>query len=279
MSKDELITLAKGHIKGARAMKKDVLLKALKAFIASNPGKILVGTEEALRDGINSDEEDGTSKEVGQDAEGNVDMEFDNDASKSCSVSQSVDNANASKSCSIMECDGTDIEELTWCGECDLWFCKYLHGPHSNHSAQTHLKEGRIRKNAAAVVEEAIENISPSADASIDPVAVDSACQTAEVVRETKKRQRSQYEGAVAHEPVTSCDMVRVAAATRKLREILERPSKTRNEQLRSALNFSSYDITFLTMVAQEFGIDITSVANKSRASRIHVLDYLLSML
>ena len=73
--------------------------------------------------------------------------------------------------------------------------------------------------------------------------------------------------------------MSKVEVAVRKLKDILAKPSKIQKDQLRSTLNFTSYDIPFLTMVANEFGISISDVVNKSRVSRVEVLDYLLSLL
>jgi hypothetical protein len=265
MTKDELITLAKGYIKNVRAMKKPELLKQLKAFIVNNPGKILLGTEAVLREEDNAGVENNTGVEgeppaedmgegevVGleggevEEGDRNVDadMEFESDSTQ--------------KSCSIMECDGTSVEDLIWCDECKLWFCKDLHGPHKSHSAQTHYKEGRCPELGGDI-----------------PVAIVEQPQDANVTG--KKRKNIELDVAMQSEQ--TIDLSRVSVATRKLREILSKPSKNHKEQLRSALNFTSYDIAFLIMVANEFGIDISCVTNKSRASRAQVLDYLLAVL
>ena len=45
--------------------------------------------------------------------------------------------------CSVNEC--SDVA-LTWCEQCQLSFCDYLHGPHSSHSAQT-MKVGCTSKS------------------------------------------------------------------------------------------------------------------------------------
>jgi hypothetical protein len=171
------------------------------------------------------------------------------------------DGHEASKTCSIVECDGTNIEELVWCDECELWCCKDLHGPHNSHSAQTYYKEGRFPKKSEHVP--------------LDVVAQPPASQDSHGAGQKRKRD----ELALSIQTERSSDMSKLGVATRKIREILANPSKHQKDQLRSTLNFSSYDITFLTMVAVEFGIDISIVANKSRATRIQVLDYLLSML
>ena len=266
MTKDELVTLAKGHIKNVRAMKKPELLKALKEFMVKNPGKILLGTERALMD--HGDDEV-------------IDNEEDGD-----------ENIDASMSCSIKECDGTPLADMVHCDTCDLWFCKDLHGPHSSHSAQTHFKEGRAPKKVDDVIlEEPIERIlSDSIDANNESqltemileepserilsnsIDVNNGSQSTEMITGTKRR-RSQIETGA------SCDMVKVDAAVNKLRGILECPSKTQKDQLRSALNFTSYDIEFLSMLAKALDIDISSVASKHRASRVEVMDYLLSKL
>ena len=67
--------------------------------------------------------------------------------------------------------------------------------------------------------------------------------------------------------------------AVKKLRDILKKPSKNKIEDLRSALDYSSYDENFLTMIANEFSIDVSAVANRSRTSRIQVLEYLIGLL
>ena len=73
--------------------------------------------------------------------------------------------------------------------------------------------------------------------------------------------------------------MVLIVGGVSILREILAKPSKTQKGQLRSALIVTSYDIIFLNLVAKEFGIDISIVATKSRASRVEVLEHLVSVL
>jgi hypothetical protein len=278
MSKDELITISKGHIKKARSMKKPELLKALKAFIASNPGKILMGTEEALREGNNSDEGERVLAEVEENDEGGVDMDLDNqqvvgfegfaateknkDLAVDNAASSSVDDANVANSCSIIECDDTHVNDLVWCGECELWFCKYLHGPHNNHSAQTHYKEGRIRKTAIAVVDEIIENAS-----------------TADVCQIAGSKRKISDSNTSVQPSVRNYGDVKLQKAIKAVQDILAVPSKNQIEKLRSALDYTSYNITFLTLLAQEFGIDVSSVASQSRTSRVQFLEYLLSML
>jgi hypothetical protein len=273
MTKDELITLAKGHIKNVRAMKKTELLKALKEFMVKNPGKILLGTERALVEHVDD--------EV-------IDNEDDGDEGLNDAITPVLhEDVDAFMSCSIIECNGTPSADLVHCDACDLWFCKDLHGPHGSHSAQTHFKEGRVPKKVDdGILEEPIQDM--SVDMSVDQEAR-SASENIENIVEQQlpfeedaqvtghKRKSSELEVALQREQ--RIDLSRVDVATRKLREILAKPSKTQKDQLRSVLNFSSYDITFLTMVAQEFGIDVTSATKKSRATRIDVLDYLLSML
>jgi hypothetical protein len=67
--------------------------------------------------------------------------------------------------------------------------------------------------------------------------------------------------------------------AVKKLRDILNKPSKNKIEDLRLALDYSSYDVKFLAMVANEFSIDISAVANRSRIARIQVLEHLIGLL
>jgi hypothetical protein len=257
MSKEELITISKGHIKKARSMKKDELLKALKSFIAANPGKILLGTEGILRDGLEQGEQ---SMEVEDRCDDNS-PEVNEDIDQGACIDEERDTpiVDSLKSCSIMECDTTSVENLVWCSRCELWFCNDLHGPHKSHSAQTHLKEGRVRQQ---------KNEEKST--------ADDEQQSLPTTNLTGKKRGS---SALSDQPQENHDAVKVAAAVSKLKKILLHPSKTQQDELRSALNFTSYDISFLTMVAKDFNVDVSSLANKSRPSRLEVLEYLLSML
>ena len=307
MTKDELITIAKGHIKNARSLKKPELLKQIRQFMELNPGKILFGTEVALVQENNAgeevplgeleegeemglmeeseglaekggggsleialaqedkaEEEEGPSAELGVGArmglmrESAVHPYLAEEGGRGSDVYKNI---NIEKTCSILECDGTNIEELVWCDECELWFCEDLHGPHSSHSAQTHFKEGRFPKKSEYV--------------SVDVVAEPPASQDA--YGTSKKRKNGGLDMSI--QTTQKNEMSRLGVVTRKLRDILAKPSKHQKDQLRSTLNFSSYDNEFLTMVAIEFGIDISIIAKKNRISRIEVLDYLLSML
>ena len=267
MTKDELITLAKGHIKGIRNLKKAELLKQIKQFMVANPGKILLGTEAALG---------GNGDDAGAEEETPMGEEEDKEASVEPSTLGTdfvSDNSDASKTCSILECDGSNIEGLVWCDACELWFCRDLHGPHLSHSAQTHFKAGRVPKS---VEDMSVDNEDHSIRDNIENIVEQRPpSEDAQVTRHKRKCS----ELVLTLQPEEAIDLSRVGVATRKLREILTKPSKNQKVQLRSALNFTSYDIIFLTWVAKDFGIDISIVANKSRASRLEVLDYLLSML
>ena len=296
MTKDELITLAKGHIKNTRSMKKDELLKQLKAFIAKNPGRIMLGTETSLRnEDINDDGVEGEQLIEDEEQIGEMGVDTGGQTEEDpIDLGHADGNSDVSKSCSILECDGgTQTDNLIWCGECDLWFCIDLHGPHRSHSAQTHFKSGRIPKTKAedatattsfeemysaedAIIKTPIEKIPIASDDSLAKPFPGVANNKSQSITQTvagSKRSRGQIETA------GSCDMDRVYVAINKVRGILEHPSKNKKDQLRSALNFTSYDIIFLTMVAKEFGIDVSNLASKHRASRTEVLDSILSKL
>jgi hypothetical protein len=280
MTKEELITLSKRHIKGCRNMKKGELLTALKAFMVANPGKILLGTESAL---VEEDNEDNANAADADADFGEKDNE-DNDDVQSPPVMNSFEHAcpeiPTTKSCSVQECEGASIEDLVMCDLCELWFCKDLHGPHSSHSAQTHYKVGRIRKKAEDMLVDD-STVSAGGDVSssnMPPLIIEQPSQQLADVTGVKRRISELDE---LQQPAASSyhDMVKVRVALAKVRDILSKPSKNQNELLRSTLNFTSYDVTFLTMLAKELGLDISSVANKSRVSRLQVLDYLLSIL
>ena len=143
MKKDELIIVAKGHIK------KDGLLKAVKDFIQKNP--ILLGTEPILRmEDCEDGEIDNRTPVLAQreivtaEAVLREQDEMENEVGTGGPGSAEANVAN--KSCSIIECDdassGKDL--LLWCNISELWFCKDLHGRHDSHSAQTVIKAGRI---------------------------------------------------------------------------------------------------------------------------------------
>ena len=273
-------------------MKKDELLKQLKEFIAKNPGKILLGTELALQapsreddaeeDGVETVEESNDGGEIPMISVMAVGSEVDG-RNEYSNMDTENNGPKIARSCSILECDDASSEDFLWCSLCELWFCKDLHGPHNSHSAQTHFKEGLIPKKNEGVsldednfVEEGSKLI-PSATDSNSPNIVNVEQPTQLSKFSGQKRRRSEL--ANYFQPTANSDMSKVEVAVRKLKDILAKPSKIQKDQLRSTLNFTSYDIPFLTMVANEFGISISDVVNKSRVSRVEVLDYLLSLL
>ena len=288
MTKEELVTLSKRHIKGCRNMKKGELLTALKAFMAANPGKILLGTESAL---VEEDNEEEAALQNANTADADADFgekdNEDNDDVQSPamnSLEHACPEIPTTKSCSIQECEGASIEDLVMCDLCELWFCKDLHGPHSSHSAQTHYKVGRIRKKA----EDMLVDENPHSTVSVGDDVTSSSNMPPLIIEQPSQQQLADVTGVKRRiseldelqQPAASDhDMERVRIALAKVRDVLSKPSKNQNDLLRSTLNFSSYDVTFLTMLAKELGLDISSVANKSRVSRLQVLDYLLSIL
>ena len=278
MTKDELVTLAKGNIKNIRALKKADLLKQLKEFMEKNPGKILLGTEAILReqdDGAVETTIDMLVEEQEIVAEESPMRVIDEEHSH-VDMDSGDAHSNGAISCSIIECVDANSEDLVWCSTCELWFCKDLHGPHKSHSAQTIFKEGRIPKKP---VDEDPDMVAIQTLSTIGKKrrSDDDMRSTEQVANDNTGKAIMEIE--TLEPPMTNRDLERIGIAVRKLRDILSKASKNQKEQLHSALNFSSYDILFLTMIAKEFDIDISSATNKSRVSRIQVLEYLISML
>jgi len=52
--------------------------------------------------------------------------------------------------CSVLECDSTDPNDVQWCEECNLYFCSELHAPHVSHSTQF-LQPGKVAKIDSAM--------------------------------------------------------------------------------------------------------------------------------
>jgi len=78
---------------------------------------------------------------------------------------------------------------------------------------------------------------------------------------------------------VEAYEIIKASAVTVKLRDILTTPSKHLKEELRSALDYISYDVKFLMLVANELKVDILAVTSRSRTTRAQIMEYLIHML
>jgi hypothetical protein len=303
MTKADLAIIAKGHIKGISTMKKPQLLAAIKDFMLKNPGVITLGTDELVDRALATDSS--AANDHG-------------DMIAAAAIPGTADTGTIVSSqpadCAIQECDGN---AEAFCAMCDLWFCKSLHGPHNSHSAQTHLKVGRVPlerrpgrdfnseaameiDNSAAIQaplsEPVSENLKPATAAKKQtrnrghlslPQTVDSSGSNlapldsnSESEPSVKRHKNEQIPDSVA---VASSTPSKLDTAVRTVRKILEERATSRpalaGDQLKSALNYSTYDVAFLQSVAKAINIDVSSVAMHRRANRMVVVEYLVEQL
>ena len=168
MRRPQMEMLAKGHIPGFRALKVDALRKAIKDFMAANPGVMqLPGTTpvSALTATNSSSSSNSSSAStttiIPVQNLAPVDPSSDvEDSSAIEMIKEGADTAEAS-SCAVMECDEPAI---VWCENCQLSFCSDLHASHTSHSAQTK-KIGQASANIWELsVTKEVASSSPSAN-------------------------------------------------------------------------------------------------------------------